>query len=109
MAGGGSVVQVASTIYGTAGHTTGNLALSLRAGRVLTYEHGSGPLRGTFEVDMSVIPMELFFVLGTHYAGGFEAPILRWNFTQNHRHIVTFCRSKLRNAVQPREFSSRKH
>lgn len=104
VAGGASVVPVASSFYETAGHTTSNLALSLRAGRVLTYEHGSGWRRGTFEVDMSVIPMELFFVLGTHYAGGFEAPTLRWNFTHDHRHIVPFAGASFGMLFSPENF-----
>jgi len=104
VAGGASVVQVASTTYATSGHTS-NVALSLRAGRVLTHEHGNGWLRGTLEVDLSVIPMELFFVLGTHYAGGFEAPTLRWNFTHDHgHHIIPFAGASFGMLFSPENF-----
>ena len=88
--GGFTVVQVSSPAFITANRNITNLALALRIGRVLTREHGSGWVRGTFEWDFNVVPVEIFWVLGSHYAGGFEAFGPRWNLTGNRRRIVPF-------------------
>ena len=37
-----------------------------------------------------VIPVEIFWVLGSHYAGGFEAFGPRWNFTNDRRRLVPY-------------------
>ena len=89
ISGGFTVVQVASPHFLTANRNISSLALSFRAGRVLTYEHGSGWTRGTFEWGLTVIPVQIFWVLGYHYAGGFEAFGTRWNFTHDQR-VVPF-------------------
>ncbi len=90
VSGGFTAVQVSSPNFLTANRNITNFALSFHAGRVLTHEHGHGWTRGTFEWDFSVIPVEIFWVLGEHYAGGFEAFGPRWNFTHNHRRAVPF-------------------
>ena len=90
VSGGFTAVQVSSPNFLTANRNISNFALSFRASRVLTHEHGPGWIRGTFEWDFSVIPVEVFWVLGSHYAGGFEALGPRWNFTGNHHRVVPF-------------------
>jgi len=90
ISGGCTLVQISSPQFLTANRNISNFALSFHVGRVLSHEHGSGWARGTFEWGFSVIPLELFWVLGTHYAGGFEAFGPRWNFTQGRRRVVPF-------------------
>jgi len=90
ISGGFTAVQVSSPNFLTANRNITNLALAFRLSRVLTHEHGSGWTRGTFEWDFNVIPVEIFWVLGSHYAGGFEAFGPRWNFTGNRRRVVPF-------------------
>jgi Lipid A 3-O-deacylase (PagL) len=90
ISGGSTVVQVSSPSFVTANRNISNLALSFHLGRVLTHEHGRGWSRGTFEWDFNVVPIETFWVLGYHYAGGFEAFGPRWNFTHNRRRLAPF-------------------
>ncbi len=89
VSGGSTVAQVSPPIFVTANRSISNVGLMFRAGRVLTNEHGRGWTRGTFEWDFGVIPLENFWVLGSHYAGGFEALDPRWNFT-SHRKAAPF-------------------
>src|SRR5215472_4485019 len=102
--GGASVLEVSSPVFPTAGQTTGNVGVMLRTGRVLTHEHGRGWLGGTLEIDGGIIPAELFFVLGAHYAGGFEAPGLRWNFTRNRQRFVPFVGASFGMLFSPENF-----
>lgn len=88
--GGFTVVQVSSPTFLTANRNITNFALAFHLARVLTHEHGNGCLRGSLEWDFNVIPVEIFWVLGSHYAGGFEALGPRWNFTGTHRRVVPF-------------------
>lgn len=90
ISGGFTVVQVSSPHFLTANRNISNSALVFHVARVLTHEHGSGWTRGTFEWDFNVIPVEIFWVLGSHYAGGFEAFGPRWNFTGNRHSVVPF-------------------
>jgi Lipid A 3-O-deacylase (PagL) len=90
LSGGTTLVQVSSPSFLTANRNITNFAASFHLGRVLSHEHGRGWLRGTFEWDFNVIPVEIFWVLGYHYAGGFEALGPRWNFTHNRRCVVPF-------------------
>jgi hypothetical protein len=90
LSGGFTVVQVSNPLFVTANRNISNLATSFHVGRVLTHEHGDGWMRGTFEWDFNVIPMEIFWVLGYHYAGGFEALGPRWNFTDSRHPVVPF-------------------
>lgn len=90
LSGGVTIVQVSGPIFVTANRSISNVAVALHAGRVLTREHGSRWIRGTFEWDASLIPVEYFWVLGGHYTGGFEALGPRWNFTNTGRRAVPF-------------------
>jgi len=104
ISGGASVLEVSSPVFPTAGRTTSNVSLMLHTGRVLTHEHGHGWLAGTLEIDAGIVPAELFFVLGTHYAGGFEAPEFRWNFTHNRRRFVPFVSAGFGMLFSPENF-----
>jgi hypothetical protein len=90
LSGGFTVVQVSNPVFVTANRNISNLAASFHVGRVLTHEHGHGWIRGTLEWNFNVIPVQIFWVRGYHYAGGFEALGLRWNFTYNRRGVVPF-------------------
>jgi lipid A 3-O-deacylase len=52
-----------------------------RFGRVLTHEVGQNALRGSFEMDVDIIPLNEFWIHGAQYAGGIDPFIVRWNFT----------------------------
>jgi hypothetical protein len=55
-------------------------------GRVLTDEHGAGPLRGRFEWDFELVPVvEVYLPHHTVYSGGFDPVILRWDFVNRRR------------------------
>ncbi|HYV75873.1 MAG TPA: acyloxyacyl hydrolase [Candidatus Binatia bacterium] len=88
--GGFAVVQVTSSNFLTANRNISNLALSFRVARVLSHERGPSLLRGSFEWDCNIIPVEIFWVLGAHYAGGFEPVAFRWNLTGNRHRVVPF-------------------
>ena len=54
-----------------------------RLGRVLTHQVGSNFLRGTFEMDLDVIPINEFWYGGNaQYAAAINPFIAKWNFTQ---------------------------
>jgi lipid A 3-O-deacylase len=61
----------------------------VRAGRVLTGELGHGVLRGTFEADVEVMPVD--YVLWSDYRNvygvGVNPVVLKWNFTSGHKMI----------------------
>jgi hypothetical protein len=69
------------------GHTVdtspnaGNLVLGVRLGRVLTNEHGKGILRGTYEMDIDIIPLDEYWIRGGQYSGGIDPIVFKWNFT----------------------------
>lgn len=88
--GGFTVVQVTSPNFLTANLNITNLALTVHANRILTHEHGPGFVHGTLEWGVNVVPVEIFWVLGAHYAGGFEPIALRWNLTAHHSRVVPF-------------------
>ena len=53
-----------------------------RLGRVLTHELGSNALRGSFEMDLDLIPINEFWISGhPQYAGAINPFIAKWNFT----------------------------
>ena len=53
-----------------------------RLGRVLTHELGSNALRGSFEMDLDLIPINEFWIGGhPQYAGAINPFIAKWNFT----------------------------
>jgi hypothetical protein len=58
-----------------------SLLFGFRIGRVLTNEHGSGFLRGTFEMAGDIIPLDEYWIHGGQYAGGINPFIAKWNFT----------------------------
>ena len=58
-----------------------SLLIGFRLGRVLTNEHGSGFLRGTFEMAGDIIPLDEYWIHGGQYAGGINPFIAKWNFT----------------------------
>jgi hypothetical protein len=70
ISGGSSVVQVSAPAFVTADRSISNVAVVLHVGRVVTRNHGRGWICGTFEWDVSVIPVEILWVLGSHYACG---------------------------------------
>ncbi|HUI83932.1 MAG TPA: acyloxyacyl hydrolase [Candidatus Binatia bacterium] len=76
-AGGGTSVD--STPSGQ------NLVLGFRLGRVLTGEHGSGILRGTYEMAIDIIPLDEYWIRGGQYAGGIDPLVAKWNFTSGCR------------------------
>jgi Lipid A 3-O-deacylase (PagL) len=102
--GGSTVVQSTAPRFVTANHSISNVAVLFHVGRVLTSEHGPGWIRGTFEWDVSVIPVEIFWVLGSHYAGGFEALGPRWNFTNDRRRVVPYAGLTGGMLLSPRNF-----
>jgi len=54
-----------------------------RFGRVLTNEHGSNFLRGSFEMDLDIIPINEFWYDGNaQYAAAINPFIAKWNFTK---------------------------
>ena len=59
----------------------GSFLVGFRLGRVLTNEHGSGFLRGTFEMAGDIIPLDEYWIHGGQYAGGINPFIAKWNFT----------------------------
>ena len=71
--GGGT--SVASTPSGS------NFLFGVRIGRILTNEHGSGLLRGTFEIAGDIIPVDEYWINGGQYSGGIDPVVLKWNFT----------------------------
>jgi lipid A 3-O-deacylase len=58
-----------------------SLLVGFRLGRVLTNEHGSGFLRGTFEMAGDIVPLDEYWIHGGQYAGGINPFIAKWNFT----------------------------
>ena len=58
-----------------------SLLVGFRLGRVLTNEHGSEFLRGTFEMAGDIIPLDEYWIHGGQYAGGINPFIAKWNFT----------------------------
>jgi lipid A 3-O-deacylase len=59
----------------------GSFLAGFRIGRVLTEEHGSGFLRGTYEMAVDIIPVDEYWIRGGQYAGGINPFIAKWNFT----------------------------
>jgi len=64
----------------------------VRVGRVMTGELGSGWLRGTFEYDWEIMPLEMIFWGGYRnvYSVGVNPVIMKWNFTRGKRVIPYF-------------------
>ncbi len=64
----------------------------VRAGRVMTGELGKGALRGTFELDSEVMPLD--YVLWSGYKNvyglGINPLIMKWNFTAGKKAVPYF-------------------
>lgn len=63
-----------------------------RVGRVMTGQLGSGWLRGTFELDSEIIPVEFVLWNGYRdvYGVGLNPLVMKWNFTQGKKLIPYF-------------------
>jgi len=60
------------------------LLAGVRFGRVLTNEHGGNFLRGSFEMDIDIIPLNEFWYNGNaQYAAAINPFIAKWNFTNS--------------------------
>lgn len=70
----------------------------VRVGRVLTHEIGDGRFRGTFEWAADIMPVYAvrqseFYSSGPQdwiYGGGFNAVVLKWNWTANKKIVPYF-------------------
>src|SRR4051794_34831557 len=73
-----------------------------RVGRVLTNEHGSGWMRGTFEYDIDLTPVEIYhfpqyvqysgpytiiWPSRNYYTGGINPFVAKWNFTKGEKWV----------------------
>jgi hypothetical protein len=61
----------------------------IRVGRVMTGELGSGLLRGTFEEDVEITPLDyvLWGGYGNVYGFGVNPLVMKWNFTHGKKMI----------------------
>lgn len=64
----------------------------VRIGRVMTGELGKGPLRGTFELDAELMPVDYVLWGGYRdvYGFGINPVVMKWNFTAGHKMIPYF-------------------
>ncbi|HVJ05788.1 MAG TPA: acyloxyacyl hydrolase [Candidatus Saccharimonadales bacterium] len=64
----------------------------VRAGRVMTGELGKGALRGTFEVDSEIMPLDYVLWSGYKnvYSLGINPLIMKWNFTAGKKAVPYF-------------------
>ena len=54
----------------------------VRVGKVLSHQHGSNALRGSFEAAIDIIPINEFWISGhPQYAAAINPLIGKWNFT----------------------------
>jgi hypothetical protein len=63
--------------------------IDLRWGRVLTGVHGPGPLRGTLEYALEVVPVLVVRQSTAVFGSGFNPLLLQYNFVASHK-IVPF-------------------
>jgi hypothetical protein len=70
----------AGGLYGT-GAGTHFWFTGVRVGKILTREHGKGLFRGRFEYAFDIIPTAVVGKDRETYGGGFDAFVLKWNFT----------------------------
>jgi hypothetical protein len=61
----------------------------VRFGRVMTGEHGKGLMRGTFELDAEITPVDYVLWGGYRdvYGFGINPVVLKWNFTSGRKMI----------------------
>lgn len=81
--GGGTSVS-----GGTAGVRLWNLGV--RVGKVLTGEHGPGPLRGTLEYAVDIMPLYMIWHREASYAAAVNPLILKWNFNSVGKAVPFF-------------------
>ena len=64
----------------------------VRVGRVMTGQLGSGLMRGTFELDSELMPVDYVLWGGYKdvYGFGFNPLIMKWNFTRGEKVIPYF-------------------
>jgi len=64
----------------------------IRVGRVMTSEIGSGLLRGTFEEDVEIMPVDevLWGGYGNVYGFSVNPVVMKWNFTHGRKFIPYF-------------------
>jgi len=80
-------------VWGQGGHSvsggvthTGVFDAGFRIGKVLTGQHGSGPLRGNIEYAVDLIPIYVLSgPVNTAYGGSFNPFVAKWNFTGGKR------------------------
>lgn len=75
---------------GTTSFNTNIWMGGVRFGRVLTYPHGPGWLRGTLQWDFDVIPLFIVFNLQRAYGVEFDPIVGRWNFSPRGRWVPYF-------------------
>ncbi len=78
----------ATRIPGGAG-TRGFWTMNLRWGRILTSSLGPGPLRGTLEYTVEIVPAFVLKQSTTVFGGGVNPLLLQYNFTRSRR-VVPF-------------------
>ncbi|HEV8523432.1 MAG TPA: acyloxyacyl hydrolase [Terriglobales bacterium] len=78
----------ATSVSSTAGVRLWNLGM--RAGKVLTDEHGPGPLRGRLEYAADLVPLYIIWHSKTSYAAAINPLILKWNFSGTARVVPYF-------------------
>ena len=61
--------------------------LNLRWGRVLTGVHGPGPLRGTLEYALEVVPVMVVRQSTAVFGGGFNPMLFQYNFVANRKFV----------------------
>ncbi len=68
------------------------IRVGMRAGRVMTGELGKGAMRGTFELDSEITPLD--YVLWSGYKNvyglGVNPLIMKWNFTAGKKAVPYF-------------------
>lgn len=64
----------------------------VRVGRVMTGEFGEGFLRGTFELDAEIMPVDYVLWGGYRnvYGAGINPLVMKWNFTRGKKVIPYF-------------------
>jgi hypothetical protein len=81
---------VAAQHDGTTSFNTNILMGGARFGRVLTYPHGPGWLRGTLQWDFDVIPLFIVFNVQKAYGVEFDPIVGRWNFNSRGKSALYF-------------------
>ena len=83
--GGGAFGWPFGAIQTGPGGTSEAWLAGARLGRILTDPHGPGFLRGSLQYSFGVFPVFVFTAPRSVYGGGFDAFVLRWNFSGGRR------------------------